>query len=141
MKKLIPIFCLALVGFLFSCEENAAEETTQVEETENQAAPETTAETNGESAEEQEAEKNAELPDVDAVGSFGALVEEEGAIDGPALLAKLESEASVRVKVRSEITGVCQAKGCWMTMPLMEEKEMMVKFKDYAFFVPRNATR
>jgi len=33
---------------------------------------------------------------------------------------------------------VCQAKGCWMTLPTADGKQMRVRFKDYAFFVPKD---
>jgi hypothetical protein len=42
--------------------------------------------------------------------------------------------------VKGKVEAVCQAKGCWMNIagdqPEMEE--MMVKFKDYGFFVPKD---
>ncbi len=34
---------------------------------------------------------------------------------------------------------MCQKKGCWMTLDLADDKEAFVKFKDYGFFVPKNA--
>ncbi|MDU0370229.1 DUF4920 domain-containing protein [Hymenobacter endophyticus] len=33
---------------------------------------------------------------------------------------------------------VCQAKGCWLTLALPDGQKMRVKFKDYAFFVPKD---
>lgn len=43
---------------------------------------------------------------------------------------------SVNIAFEARVNGVCQAKGCWMTLQLGEEKEVLVKFKDYGFFVP-----
>jgi hypothetical protein len=40
------------------------------------------------------------------------------------------------VTITGTIKGVCQAKGCWMTVKIGKGKEMTVKFKDYAFFMP-----
>ncbi len=40
------------------------------------------------------------------------------------------------VAVKGEVVEVCQAKGCWMT--IQGEEEMMVKFKDYGFFMPKD---
>ena len=51
----------------------------------------------------------------------------------------MKEDDTLNVKFKSKINGVCQKKGCWMTMDLGEEKEAFVKFKDYAFFVPMNA--
>ncbi len=41
------------------------------------------------------------------------------------------------VKFKSDVIEVCQAKGCWMRLDL-EDKEAMVRFKDYGFFMPKN---
>jgi len=41
------------------------------------------------------------------------------------------------VKFSSTVNEVCQSKGCWMKMDL-GEKEVMIKFKDYAFFMPKD---
>jgi len=46
----------------------------------------------------------------------------------------LEEGDSVDVQVRAVVSDVCQKKGCWMT--LGEEGSVMVRFKDYGFFVP-----
>ena len=43
---------------------------------------------------------------------------------------------SIQVQFEATIKKVCQKKGCWMTLDLGEDKETMVKFKDYAFFMP-----
>lgn len=52
---------------------------------------------------------------------------------------KLKAGDTIQVKFKSTIKNVCQKKGCWMTLQLPNEKEAFVKFKDYAFFVPKNA--
>lgn len=41
---------------------------------------------------------------------------------------------SLDLIVRATVNDVCQKKGCWMT--LGEEGDVMVRFKDYGFFVP-----
>jgi hypothetical protein len=38
------------------------------------------------------------------------------------------------------IKEVCQAKGCWMTLDLGNGEKMTIKFKDYAFFMPKDAS-
>ena len=45
---------------------------------------------------------------------------------------------SIQSKMKATVNEVCQAKGCWMTLDLGEDKEVMVKFKDYGFFVPKD---
>lgn len=53
--------------------------------------------------------------------------------------ASLKEGDTLNVKFKSKITSVCQAKGCWMNLELSKDKQVFVKFKDYAFFVPKNA--
>ena len=48
----------------------------------------------------------------------------------------LKSGDTIDVKFASKINSVCKAKGCWMKLDLENDKESMVKFKDYEFFVP-----
>lgn len=45
---------------------------------------------------------------------------------------------SINSKMIAKVTNVCQAKGCWMTLNLEDGNEVMVKFKDYGFFVPKD---
>jgi len=42
-------------------------------------------------------------------------------------------------KVRGEIKEVCSKKGCWMTLDMGSGNNIMVRFKDYGFFIPLNA--
>lgn len=50
----------------------------------------------------------------------------------------LEVGDTVDVRFESSVNSVCKKKGCWMNLKLPGEKEVMVKFKDYAFFVPKD---
>ncbi|MFY9342931.1 MAG: DUF4920 domain-containing protein, partial [Planctomycetota bacterium] len=43
------------------------------------------------------------------------------------------------VRIEAPITAVCQTKGCWMHLGA-QQPPVMVKFKDYAFFVPKDAS-
>lgn len=69
---------------------------------------------------------------------FGEEINAEGAIDAAEVLAKLGDQDSIPLKVQGTIEKVCQVKGCWMTMHTGEDETMLVKFKDYGFFVPKN---
>jgi len=54
---------------------------------------------------------------------------------------KLESNDSVKVVMKAKVTEVCQAKGCWMNLvdaTAPSDQKFMVKFKDYAFFMPKD---
>lgn len=77
-----------------------------------------------------------------AFAKFGDSISPEGAITKEELLAKyknMKETDTLNVKVASKIIDVCQAKGCWMNLDLGGGESALVKFKDYAFFVPKNA--
>ncbi|RAR70044.1 DUF4920 domain-containing protein [Flavobacterium aciduliphilum] len=73
---------------------------------------------------------------------FGDSISEDGAISAVELLEKyktMKPTDTVEVKVHAKIVDVCQKKGCWMNLDLGNDKTAFVKFKDYGFFVPKNA--
>ncbi|WP_452228916.1 MULTISPECIES: DUF4920 domain-containing protein [unclassified Lacinutrix] len=45
---------------------------------------------------------------------------------------------SINSKMIAKVADVCQAKGCWMKLDLENGEQVMVKFKDYGFFMPKN---
>ena len=45
---------------------------------------------------------------------------------------------TVNSKMIGKVEEVCQAKGCWMKVDLENGEQVMVKFKDYAFFMPKD---
>lgn len=47
---------------------------------------------------------------------------------------------SINSKMTAKVNSVCQAKGCWIRLNLDDENEVMVKFKDYGFFMPKDIT-
>jgi hypothetical protein len=71
---------------------------------------------------------------------FGEKISETGAISYMALLQVLGQTDSVATKVKGTVTSVCQAKGCWLKLTSEggDHPEMMVKFKDYGFFMPKD---
>lgn len=46
---------------------------------------------------------------------------------------------TMKVAIESEILSSCKRKGCWMKVDAADAGEMMVRFKDYDFFVPLDA--
>ncbi|MEM9687808.1 MAG: DUF4920 domain-containing protein [Bacteroidota bacterium] len=83
-------------------------------------------------------EENKEM----AYQAFGAEISSEKALtvsDVSRKYANLKDGDTVTVKFKGEINEVCQKKGCWMTIDLDKEQTVMVRFKDYGFFVPMNA--
>ena len=55
-------------------------------------------------------------------------------------IAKLEKELSTRStfsgKIEGKVVEVCKKKGCFMTLQRDGEEPIMVRFKDYGFFMP-----
>ena len=45
---------------------------------------------------------------------------------------------TVNSKMIGKVEEVCQSKGCWMKVDLENGEQVMVKFKDYAFFMPKD---
>lgn len=70
--------------------------------------------------------------------TFGDKVSADGAISYKQLLKELQGKDSVAVKVVGTVEAVCQMKGCWMNITEANQPQMMVKFKDYGFFVPKD---
>ncbi len=72
--------------------------------------------------------------------TFGAAFNPKGAITYDALLNKMEKVDSLNTKVTGKVSAVCKVKGCWMTMVSEnpDQPEMRVKFKNYAFFMPKD---
>ncbi len=74
-----------------------------------------------------------------AYTSFGKKIVTDDAVIAKSMAAHYETMQqgdSIDAKMKAKVTEVCQAKGCWMTLDLGEDKKVMVKFKDYGFFVP-----
>ena len=69
---------------------------------------------------------------------FGEEITTENAITYQDLLGQLPANDSLATKVKGTVAEVCQAKGCWMTIVQKDAPSMMVKFKDYGFFVPKD---
>jgi hypothetical protein len=73
--------------------------------------------------------------------SFGKDIIANDAIKATSMAAHYESMQigdSINSKMSAKVISVCQAKGCWMTLNLENGNEVMVKFKDYGFFMPKD---
>lgn len=73
------------------------------------------------------------------INHFGADITEDGAITPVEFLAKFNGKEALEVKLAANIEEVCAKKGCWMVLKLGGDKNMRVTFKDYEFFVPKDA--
>lgn len=95
-----------------------------------------TAVMNAQSKSEPAKEKTSKKSKAD---SYGAVINKDGAIDVKNLPAKMEGKKTLNVKISGDIVAACKVKGCWMTADLGNGKTMRIRFKDYGFFVPKDA--
>lgn len=91
---------------------------------------------------EEEAYQNFKSNPGDAK-TFGEKIDAKGAIAYDDILPKLKAlkgaDKIENIKVVGSVEAVCKAKGCWMNiMSQKGEPSMFVKFKDYAFFMPKD---
>ncbi len=61
--------------------------------------------------------------EVKTVGDMEEQVQDKGTFSG---------------KITAKVTEVCQEKGCWMKVDKGNGETLMVRFKDYGFFMPKN---
>ncbi|MEQ9577359.1 MAG: DUF4920 domain-containing protein [Marinoscillum sp.] len=71
--------------------------------------------------------------------SFGNEINSRSAVSTVEMVSAVNSSDSVSVKFEAEIAEVCQMKGCWMTLKSADGSAVRVTFKDYGFFVPKDA--
>lgn len=79
------------------------------------------------------------MPIAEHAGFYGEKINGEMVYEMAALPTLMEGKDTVAVKLYSEITDCCQTKGCWMKIKQDDGKTMRVTFKDYDFFVPKDA--
>ncbi|GGW27234.1 DUF4920 domain-containing protein [Arenibacter certesii] len=51
---------------------------------------------------------------------------------------KMQLLDTLSTKFSAIVKEVCKSKGCWMKLQLGQDNEVMVKFKDYGFFMPKD---
>lgn len=54
-------------------------------------------------------------------------------------VAELAEHPGEEVAIEGWVTEVCAVKGCWMRVRGDDDAVVLVRFRDYGFFVPRNA--
>lgn len=72
-------------------------------------------------------------------GKYGADLSDAKPIKASSLSKKLAGKEVINVKVEGEIAEVCQSSGCWMKVKTANGETVRVTFKDYSFFVPKDA--
>lgn len=67
---------------------------------------------------------------------YGAGTTAAGAIEVNLLEEKLVTAEKFTGKVKGTVIKVCEKKGCWMTLAQTDGDGIMIRFKDYKFFMP-----
>jgi hypothetical protein len=68
---------------------------------------------------------------------YGDKITSENLTEYSDLLEKVEVSGVVNTKIEGTIIETCAKKGCWMKVKA-DDDTLMVRFKDYAFFVPKD---
>lgn len=87
----------------------------------------------------QQKTEKAEGADEGSLAYFGDTITQENSQDVKELGTLMGDNGKATLKLTGTIAKVCQKKGCWMDVDMGNEQTLRVKFKDYAFFVPKDA--
>lgn len=71
---------------------------------------------------------------------FGEKITEDGAKPTDSLKAMMGTNTMMNCKLVGHIEAVCQKKGCWMELKNQDGSTIRVTFKDYGFFMPKDAS-
>ena len=67
---------------------------------------------------------------------YGDLINTSDIINISEVKNSISQNGKITTKMQGEILATCAKKGCWMKLKT-EEDTLMVRFKDYSFFVPK----
>ena len=68
---------------------------------------------------------------------YGEKISTDGALSFSDVVRKVQGGNDFsNVKFIAKVTDVCPKKGCWLKLETPQGEEVMVKMKDYAFFLP-----
>jgi hypothetical protein len=73
-----------------------------------------------------------------SVGGYGKVIQAKNPVELSALMSDLSKADGFQGQVTGTVVASCQNKGCWMTLDGGNGQTMMVSFKDYGFFVPKD---
>ena len=68
---------------------------------------------------------------------FGEQIEDQVTDTYTSVYESAQNGTVENVVLEGDITQICAKKGCWMDVKMAEGDTMMVRFKDYDFFVPK----
>ncbi len=78
--------------------------------------------------------------DTATLSFYGEKITEDSAVAISELTALMGDKTELNCKVSGEIEAVCQKKGCWMDIKNANGEAVRVTFKDYGFFMPKDAS-
>lgn len=70
---------------------------------------------------------------------YGSKITEDSAVAIADLATLMGTNTELACKVTGEIDAVCQKKGCWMDIKNPSGESVRITFKDYGFFMPKDA--
>jgi hypothetical protein len=70
--------------------------------------------------------------------TYGKAITKDKAITLASLGKELSKDTVYSGKVTGQVTEVCKKKGCFMKLKQANGEDVMVRFTDYAFFMPQN---
>lgn len=76
----------------------------------------------------------------DCSGGYGKKVDTTASITAMELKDLMFDGREKELVLRGSINEVCQKKGCWIKIAREGGEDLMVTFKDYAFFVPKTCS-
>lgn len=68
--------------------------------------------------------------------TFGSVITADNATAVAELSTLMANKEMADVKIEGKVLDVCPKKGCWLSLEMPDKTTLMVKFKDYGFFVP-----
>ena len=86
--------------------------------------------------------KVEEVKEEIAYASIGMEINDADALSSERMMEhykNMKAGDTVPSKMKAKIVEVCSKKGCWMKLDMDGENQVMVKFKDYGFFMPLDA--
>jgi hypothetical protein len=82
------------------------------------------------------AQKN--VPSAQPGATYGRTTDASHAIKMNELQTKLKTDSVYTGKVEATVVEVCKKKGCFMKLTRSNGEPIMVRFKDYGFFMPQD---
>lgn len=77
-----------------------------------------------------------EIPSAQPGVKYGKEISANQAISLSKLDKELKGKSSFNGKIEGKVVEVCKKKGCFMTLERDGQEPLMVRFKDYGFFMP-----